>query len=103
MFEVPPSVTLYGRPVSLPVQARFGIFNPRPTSYQTPAMEVPLRFIDVDGSYYIADMLVDPYYQVSDPNRSNNYYSWPGKFWFMSLKLKEHKGPLIVKRAVASR
>jgi hypothetical protein len=106
LFEVPAGVTLYGRPLAvlepeLIARPPVGIINPRPTSYWTAAMEVPLRFIDVDGTTYTAEMLVDPYYQVADANRANNSYSWPGNFWFMSLAMKEKKGPFVLKRKVA--
>lgn len=105
LFQVPVGVTLYGRPLEVLEPALIrppaGIYNPRPTSYWTGAMEVPLRFIDVDGTTYTAEMLVDPYYEVEDANRANNSYSWPGDFWFMSLAMKKKKGPFILKRKVA--
>lgn len=108
LFEVPAGLTLYGTHVTLPLIRRPTppggiIINPRPTSYQTANMEVPLRFYDVDGTTYTAEMLVDPYYQVDDPNRTNNAYSWPGSFWFMSLAAKEKKGTFIINRAAPSR
>jgi hypothetical protein len=110
MFEVPSNVTLYGSHVLPPFPSPNirlptgggGIIVPLPSSYKTPDMEVPLRFMDKDGSYYTAQMLVDPYYQVNDPNRANNYYNWPGQFWFMSLSAREKKGPFIIKRTVAA-
>lgn len=109
-FEVPAGVTLYGTHVVGPLPGPFirppggggGIVTPLPSSYQTGDMEVPLRFYDVDGTTYTAQMLVDPYFQVPDANRTNNYYNWPGTFWFMSLAFKEKKGPLIIKRTVSS-
>ena len=110
-FEVPAGVTLYGTHyvgalpgpfISRPPRGG-GIITPLPTSYQTPNMEVPLHFYDVDGTTYTAEMLVDPYYQVDDPNRTNNAYSWPGSFWFLSLAVKEKKETFIIERAAPSR
>jgi hypothetical protein len=105
LFQVPAGVTLYGRPLEVlePALIRrppVGIINPRPTSYWTGPMEVPLRFIDVDNSTYTAEMLVDPYYEVADANRANNAYSWPGTFWFMSLAMKKKKGIFTIQRNV---
>jgi len=110
-FEVPSGVTLYGTHYVGPLPGPFiirppggggGIITPLPTSYQTPNMEVPLDFYDVDGSTYTAQMLVDPYYQVNDPNRTNNNYNWPGNFWFMSHAAKDKKGPFIIEHKIAS-
>jgi hypothetical protein len=111
LFEVPANVTLYGThvlppfpsPNIRPPLSGGGIITPQPSSYQTPDMVVPLLFNDMGGSYYTAQMLVDPYYQVNDPNRANNYYTWPGEFWFMSLSARKKKGPFIIKRTVAAR
>lgn len=106
LFLVPAGVTLYGRPLEVLEPARIsrpsiGIINPRPTSYWTGAMEVPLRFINEDGTTYTAEMLVDPFYEVEDANRANNTYNWPGDFWFMSLAMKQKKGQFTIKRKVA--
>lgn len=109
-FEVPTGVTLYGTHFVGPLPGPFiarppgggGIVTPLPSSYQTPNMEVPLRFYDVDGTTYTAQMLVDPYFQVNDSNRTNNYYTWPGTFWFMSQAAKEKKEPFIIRRTIGS-
>jgi hypothetical protein len=57
LFQVSAGVTLYGRPLEVLEPALIsrppvGIINPRPASYWTGPMEVPLRFIDVDNKLH---------------------------------------------------
>ena len=116
-FEVPSDVIIYGRPLyeqgltitsaseHAPSRASASTVVIPPwlhRSYTTGVMSVPLEFVDVNGAYYTASFLVDPYYQVPDYNRSNNQYTWPGRFFFLSPagQARARKEPLIIKRSL---
>lgn len=60
-FEVPASVTLYGKPVlEMALNAAVDLQGPFRHSYVTPPMEIPLEFIDVvpHATYLQAGLLI---------------------------------------------
>lgn len=104
-FEVPASVTLSGRPVLEQAFAR-GIIGSAPvlrTQYTTPAMEVPLLFRDEDpNAIYTAQFIVDEENQIAESNESNNMYTWPGTFWFMSPAAKKAGQRVVIKHPASA-
>jgi hypothetical protein len=104
-FQVPASVTLHGVPVFeaarvLPGQD-ISIFN---TRYVTPPMDVTEYYVNVEPyAQYEAGFLVDSNFQVSDVRRANNYYTWPGRFWFVSPAARARTRRPVVTEVSASR
>jgi hypothetical protein len=100
-FEVPASVTLHGTPVFeaalVNPGADVGIFN---TRYVTPPMEVPLYYVDATPfAQYTAGFLADANFQVNEIRRDNDYYTWPGRFWFVSQAAKRSKNAVVTQVA----
>jgi hypothetical protein len=97
-FEVPASVTLSGVPVFEYALVAGGATDASTfqTGYVSPKMEVPLYYRDANPSYtYGAGFLVDADNQVTESNESNNYYTWPGDFWFMSPAARRRTKPFV--------
>jgi hypothetical protein len=91
--EVPQGVTLHGTPVFEAALVNPGtdvsIFT---TRYVTSPIEIPLYYVDVAPfAQYTAGFLVDSGFQVSEVRRDNDYYTWPGRFWFVSPAGKQSK------------
>jgi hypothetical protein len=106
VFEVPATVRLAGRPVFAEAMAHgpangISAFQ---TQYLTPKMDVPLYYRDQDPSAtYTAEFLVDSDNQITESNEANNYYAWPGDFWFVSAEARRRSEPFVVERALAPR
>jgi hypothetical protein len=108
-FDVPASVTLWGKPIFEPAVAAAMIVGGGEvpffkTTYVTPPMEVPLEFVDVEPyAQYTGGFTVDINFQVSELRRDNDTYTWPGKWWYLSeAGLRTTRKP-VVREIPASR
>jgi hypothetical protein len=103
-FEVPADVSLAPPPrFEAEIALAPGLGSVWQTTYVTRAMEIPLHYRDQDGSVYNAEFLVDVDFDVSDPDRVNNYWSWPPPgFWFLSPEARQRKGVFVVERSLSA-